>query len=754
MNAIDNNLPAYNTARGGADATLEIKPPFDFSGVTARVFPLKANMHQLRAFCDHYLNIMPDTIAKFQPTLPYVYLMVLNYGKMLAKVENLGWVSQHEVTFTVPLERYRRENGQLVFQDWAYVSPFIFVDNEMSLRGGREVYGWPKVMAWLDPEISTWVSNPRNPPRLLTLSTMVFPEVYAGEEQQPRVLLEINHEPPPTFSQFPPDPNNPFNPLLSIPKAILGSLSMMGNFIEVLTGLSIMGYSQQRYSRVFNLPSLRNMIVRGFKALNVFSSDLYSNEITLKQFRGDEYPNHACYQAIVNSRMAITKYNDGGMLGDVDLLRGDPTGGFKIKIHRYTAQPIIESLGLEAKEEGEEEGTSAATLKPTFPFWIDADLHYGLGNPICWRSRTSRWYTATTAESPQPEAHQEGDDRTETGFLYNTTRGAATQEIGGPFYYPDIILRVLPLMADETRLKEFCQQYLANDFYRFEPLSPYVLLFVSNFEALPETNSIGWVSFRQLAFAVPVKWYDRDDNLISWATVWPFVFEDGSMAAITAREVLGLPALYASLESPRDTWMEDPQATEKGLLTLRTMVLPVLNLGQRAEERVLLEIRKMEEPHPSGPPPEIDATKKYEQDFPDSGAPAQAVLTHGGLVNMIALKQFRSAAYPDYACYQSIIQQGLHYDPPKIQGEIGGPIDVSIHRYPDQPIVEVLGLKVERTEILGGIPVDHLRPVRPGWARTAMKEELGKTLCWRAGTERWTRGWIPDPSYFKGDGLH
>ena len=121
---------------------------------------------------------------------------------------------------------------------------------------------------------------------------------------------------------------------------------------------------------------------------------------------------------------------------------------------------------------------------------------------------------------------------------------------------------------------------------------------------------------------------------------------------------------------------------------------------------------------------------------------------------MITLKQFRSAAYPDYACYQSIIQQGLNYDPPKIQGEIGGPIDVSIYRYPDQPIVKILGLKVERTEIRGGVAVDHLQPVRPGWLRTAMTQELGKTLCWRANTEQWTQGWIPDPSYFKGDGLH
>jgi hypothetical protein len=103
-NSTSINLPEYNTARGGADSTLQIKPPFDFYGVTARVFPLKANMYRLREFCDSYLNIMPQTIAKFQPALPFVFLAVLDYGKMSAEKENLGWAAQNEVTFTVPLE--------------------------------------------------------------------------------------------------------------------------------------------------------------------------------------------------------------------------------------------------------------------------------------------------------------------------------------------------------------------------------------------------------------------------------------------------------------------------------------------------------------------------------------------------------------------------------------------------------------------------------------------------------------------------
>ena len=125
-----------------------VGPPFVFRNVTSRVFPIKANMAQLELFIDHYLNNdIPPQIAHFRPSMPYVYLMMINYGSMVpasVAAQNVGWVSQHEVTFTVPLEWwYENEKGQLVFKDWASVSPFIFVDDEMSLTTGREVYGWP-----------------------------------------------------------------------------------------------------------------------------------------------------------------------------------------------------------------------------------------------------------------------------------------------------------------------------------------------------------------------------------------------------------------------------------------------------------------------------------------------------------------------------------------------------------------------------------------------------------------------------------
>ena len=84
------------------------RPPFEFQGVRACVYPLRANIARLSYFIDQYLNLaMPAEIVRFRPALPFVYLMAMNYGRMAVTARNMGWVSQNEVAFVVPLERHQ-----------------------------------------------------------------------------------------------------------------------------------------------------------------------------------------------------------------------------------------------------------------------------------------------------------------------------------------------------------------------------------------------------------------------------------------------------------------------------------------------------------------------------------------------------------------------------------------------------------------------------------------------------------------------
>lgn len=174
-------------------------PPFDFDGVTVRVFPLRAHAHALQRLCDTYLNHDPDQIY-FRPSAPYAVLALLNYGRMSYTSEasaHYGWVSQNEVYFGAPVDWRRRDKHGRITTGVGIVAPFIFVDQAWSIQVGREVYGWPKMPAAFRREVNTWASgSPAARENLLTLTTETYLTPYASERPSAVPLVEINRAAP------------------------------------------------------------------------------------------------------------------------------------------------------------------------------------------------------------------------------------------------------------------------------------------------------------------------------------------------------------------------------------------------------------------------------------------------------------------------------------------------------------------------------------------------------------------------------
>ena len=77
----------FREARFGF-AQLPMVPPFAFSGMTTRMFPLRANLNALQEFCDGYLNIIPPALGRFKVAAPYVFLMMIDYGRMSSRAVN------------------------------------------------------------------------------------------------------------------------------------------------------------------------------------------------------------------------------------------------------------------------------------------------------------------------------------------------------------------------------------------------------------------------------------------------------------------------------------------------------------------------------------------------------------------------------------------------------------------------------------------------------------------------------------------
>jgi len=754
-------MPRFNTATGPgmyAEGLSGFIP-----GVVAQVYPLRADLVRLQEFCDAYLNFIGEEDRPpvyFRAALPCVLLGILNYPRMAFTGHNMGWLSQHEIVFDVPLEWYAVENERLVFKDWALFTPFIYVDNPLSIEGGREVYGWPKSAAQLLPADDA-PSAAGRPSRFFALGVPEPGRRYGGRI---RTLLELRRE------------ARGEGPLSALPDALVRSATALWGSLASLAGAPVFGY--ERPPDLYNLFAMARRgldyagnLMSGFLfrpsaapqhsgRIELDSPLSYLNYITLKQFRDAEVPELACYQALVRSKIVAARLNHVSLS---PLVPPDLTCGVSVGLHRLPDHPIIESLGLEVSEETVRGDTRVATLRPAFPFWLNADLGYSTGEVLSWRTAHGAW----RAPKPAPSRDRSASLSTHRPASplplrsrYNTALGRATQEIRGPFDYPAASVRVLPLMADAARLAQFCRAYLDNQRYRFEPWGSYTYFVLIGIDELSsETDEFSLRAVRDATFALPVKWYDADGRLLSIATVSPFAYINNETAVITLREVSGLGATAARFEMNRRWIGSDGEERERErLLTISAMIFPKFDVGAEARECKLIEVLD------GDPLPADDAqqwarvaedwggelladyrrkhcaARAHPRDFKNARVLALEILARGAPINSIGLKQFRDVAHYQYACYQALVLAHRYIDRiSSLDEDNRRKVHLHIHRYAMQPVVELLGLKVKWTKAGGEVPVDVLEPIRPFRAQISLRERLGKNIC-----QRTTRQWRYD----------
>jgi hypothetical protein len=86
----------------------EIK--MDFPAVGMRFYPLRENLAQRQKVCDDYLNFNHDPKDRpphySKPAEPFVLMRTVNYDRL--EIEQIGWLTQLEASFSIPLEWYER----------------------------------------------------------------------------------------------------------------------------------------------------------------------------------------------------------------------------------------------------------------------------------------------------------------------------------------------------------------------------------------------------------------------------------------------------------------------------------------------------------------------------------------------------------------------------------------------------------------------------------------------------------------------
>ncbi len=445
--------------------------------------------------------------------------------------------------------------------------------------------------------------------------------------------------------------------------------------------------------------------------------------VTLKQFRDARHPGESCYQALVRSRLSVDRYNRGGPLGLYNLLQGDVSGGFRIRLHDDPALPIAASLGLEAVRERTAGGRTVSVLEPVFPFWTSVDLTYGRGENLGWRMLGSPWFkngneiAATNAAAPS----------------YNTVAGAAQQEWISPFVVPKASCDVFPLpVHDRDRLTGFIDEYLnRGEPDRFEPWGTHVYMVASRSRIFSQARS---AAVCEIAFFVPLLWYVMD-RLKGVAVAKPFAFVDDPVFAMTLREVQGIPAVDATIETPVRSWLR-----QGPVLRMKADVFTVLDAGMGSQRRTLLEVLSGGPPAPAqGPPAFSDPAGAGPDGLLDL---IRSLLSGRAPMQVVTLKQFRDAEHPARACYQALVLEPWRLlrkraKPPE---RLGCGMRVRVCRYPSLPLARMLGLvdPLRPPRKRGLVTADVLTPEDPFRVELDIDMGLAEVLSRSAGTLPWT----------------
>jgi hypothetical protein len=741
-------------------------PPFSFQGMTVRMFPLRANIETLQDLVNHRLNLGPPEVAHFRASAPYAYLMMMDYGELALEATNLGWLSQKEILFAVPLEWYKVENGRWVFHDFAMFTPYIFVTDEISMTLGRTVYGWPKAIATLSKSTFDWMTNPAASIQQASIKTKVFPLLYKGLKLQSKVFLDVECLPAITTFDVPFESRIPVAPWTWASNVAAAWTGFARDTVGLLRGFDLLPMDERTTPDNYIA-----MMARGVQSASPFKPNLAVNTINLKQFRRSDWPERYAYQALTNGPMKLTSLNRFGISGEERILLGDVSGGYSIKLYEFPSLPIIDKLGLEVFRRWTGEDTTVAELKPVLPFWYDVNMDYGAGHNLAYRGDDGIWHEESTGRAfPPRESAGRAPKVREEDLQFNTTLGDPVDSVAGPFTFIDVTCRVLPLLANAETLQCYLDGYLNEQLElfrrkdgstdRFElwkaKNSPYAYVYAAIIDLGDVTsldNNVGDWGNIELTFVVPVKRY-RHGELVGVGLVPVFSYVDTTIAAIGRTEVLGIPTTQAEFPEPENLWLTSGGPTDKQkLLKMKVEVLPAVGEGQKTETREIFVLRhgvpgdEVQRPDRAAKADawcaqlleelarklEVEANPPNE-DLQNLLALSLEILINGMPVNLYTLKQFRDCTDPDRACYQSLLRIPLTILELYSVREIEEPLVVRMHEFPTQKVVSQLGLVGQNVTGPGMGISWELQPIRPFLIRAMVREGLGERILSLAGS--------------------
>lgn len=322
--------------------------PYDIKGTNLYGFVLESSLHQLQKLCDKYLNNLTSPQVEYRPAANY---LILTFGTIdsLASREkpdrDRGYIDEQEVVIWV-LTMVGKQCGPVFKIDrFAWFVPYIFVSNSPALVSGREVYGIPKEIGSFNiPPIDRFQEP-------FSLHTYTWKTLTAQTEAKWEQLIRVSYK-------------NNAGSKSQLPKT-------WASYSEAVTNITQLLFANDG---IIEVPGL-------WLPLNLLEYLLNAEipVVMLKQFRDEENGKQACYQAIVEIPMKVSKFHAG------QLLSFDSFGSqFEVTIYDFASHPLVKELGL---YKGSPQTEQPANIQSKLAFWLNFDFTVENGTTV-WKAHS------------------------------------------------------------------------------------------------------------------------------------------------------------------------------------------------------------------------------------------------------------------------------------------------------------------------------------------------------------------------------
>lgn len=313
--------PTFVSWRGHGQVSLPA--PGIFTGTTTTLFFVRGNVDAMQTMVDRLLNGVSSSAVRYSVFSPFVAAAFLNVDALTCPSEPFGRLPYREASIWMPLLESRR--GHLLPRAVLWM-PYIFPDATIPMVCGREPFGFNKSLGWItEGGDGSYICE-----------TTVFKRLASDCLAERARLMTV---------------------------AGAGGRGALWDCIEDL----LKGIAQS-----FAPPDGIDGFFTELAAVPEMVKSLLAGTVTvtnLKQFRDVVDSRRACYQALVDGPMTVTKFSGAWPL----------FGARQLTVASVESHQIIADLGFAAKPGAD------AVIPVDFALEIAMDFEIG-GGEIVWEA--------------------------------------------------------------------------------------------------------------------------------------------------------------------------------------------------------------------------------------------------------------------------------------------------------------------------------------------------------------------------------